>query len=248
MSDKTTDFGYQDVSWEDKPQRVKAVFDSVAGRYDLMNDLMSLGVHRIWKRFAVDLAAARSGESVLDLAAGTGDLAAALAPRVLPEGRLTLADYNGEMLTRGRDRMLDAGRVSGVEFVQADAESLPFADASFDLVTIAFGLRNVRDKAAALSSILRVLKPGGRLLVLEFSKPKGSLLRGLYDRYSFEVLPRLGAAVAGDADSYRYLAESIRRHPDQQTLLDMFEAAGYARCQVFNLSGGIVALHRGYRL
>ena len=248
MSDKTTHFGYQDVPWDEKPRRVKAVFDSVAGKYDVMNDLMSLGVHRAWKRYAVELAAVRPGEQVLDLAAGTGDLAAAMAPATRPDGRVVLADYNAEMLSRGRDRMLDEGLLQGLDYVQADAESLPFADQHFHCVTMAFGLRNVRDKQAALDSIFRVLKPGGRLLVLEFSQPVNPLLRRLYDRYSFDVLPRLGAAVAGDADSYQYLAESIRKHPGQEELKAMFDQAGFARTQYFNLSGGIVAVHRGYRI
>lgn len=242
-----THFGYQEVSWEDKPRRVEQVFDSVASRYDLMNDLMSMGVHRLWKRFAIDLAAVRPDEAVLDLAAGTGDLALAMAPRLGPRGQLILGDYNGNMLRLGRDRMIDRGHVD-VAYVQADAESLPFADDHFDVVTMAFGLRNVRDKDAALRSIYRVLKPGGRLLVLEFSKPLHPLLGKAYDAYSFSVLPRLGKLVADDADSYQYLAESIRKHPDQATLQAMFEAAGLERTQVFNLTGGVVALHRGYKL
>lgn len=243
----TTHFGFQDVGWDEKASRVEAVFDSVASRYDVMNDLMSMGVHRLWKRFAIDLAAVRKGESVLDLAAGTGDLALAMAPRVGPRGKLVLADYNGSMLTIGRDRMIDKG-FNASEFVQADAESLPFEDDSFDLVTIAFGLRNVRDKDAALRSIYRVLKPGGRLLVLEFSKPKNPLLAKAYDLYSFKVLPRMGEMVADDAESYQYLAESIRKHPDQATLQAMFIEAGFERTQVYNLTGGIVAIHRGYKL
>ena len=245
--DKTTHFGYEDVRWEDKARRVEQVFDSVAGRYDLMNDLMSMGVHRVWKRFAIGLAAVRPEDAVLDLAAGTGDLALAMAGRLGPRGRMTLADYNGNMLALGRDRMLNAGH-SDATFVQGDAEALLFADDSFDLVTMAFGLRNVRDKDAALASIYRVLRPGGRLLVLEFSKPRNPLLARAYDAYSFSVLPRLGQAVADDADSYRYLAESIRRHPDQDTLQGMFELAGFERTQVYNLTGGIVAVHRGYKL
>ncbi len=245
--EEKTHFGFQDVSWDEKPRRVEEVFDSVASRYDVMNDLMSMGVHRLWKRFAIDLAAVRSGEAVLDLAAGTGDLALAMAPRIGSRGQLVLADYNGNMLSIGRDRMIDKGFTES-RFVQADAESLPFEDDSFDLVTLAFGLRNVRDKDAALRSIYRVLKPGGRLLVLEFSKPNNPLLAKAYDMYSFKILPRMGEIVADDADSYQYLAESIRKHPDQATLQGMFVEAGFERTQVYNLTGGIVAIHRGYKL
>lgn len=244
---QTTHFGYQEVSWDEKASRVEEVFDSVASRYDVMNDLMSMGVHRLWKRFAIDLAAVRADEKVLDLAAGTGDLALAMAGRLEAKGQLVLADYNGNMLNVGRDRMLDKGYQQPT-FAQADAEALPFADDSFDLVTMAFGLRNVRDKDAALRSIYRVLKPGGRLLVLEFSKPKNPLLSKIYDTYSFRVLPKMGELVADDADSYRYLAESIRKHPDQDTLQSMFVDAGFERTQVYNLTGGIVAIHRGYKL
>lgn len=244
---QTTHFGYKEVGWDEKASRVEEVFDSVASRYDVMNDLMSMGVHRLWKRFAIDLTAVRSDEKVLDLAAGTGDLALAMAGRLGPKGQLVLADYNGNMLTIGRDRMLDKG-FQKPTYAQADAEALPFADDSFDLVTMAFGLRNVRDKDAALRSIYRVLKPGGRLLVLEFSKPKNPLLSKMYDTYSFRVLPKMGELVADDADSYRYLAESIRKHPDQDTLQSMFVNAGFERTQVYNLTGGIVAIHRGYKL
>ncbi len=247
MSNKTTHFGYSEVQWDDKASRVSQVFDSVASRYDIMNDLMSLGVHRAWKRFAVDLACVQSHEQVLDLAAGSGDLSLAMARRLGPRGQIVLADYNNAMLAQGRDRMLDAGHAERAEFVQADAECLPFADDSFDLITIAFGLRNVRDKARALASMHRVLKPGGRLLVLEFSKPVNPLLSKVYDTYSFEVLPRLGQAVANDAESYRYLAESIRMHPDQDSLRQMLDEAGFERTQYHNLTGGIVALHRGYK-
>ncbi len=247
MNDKTTHFGYAEVDWKDKASKVSQVFDSVAGRYDVMNDLMSMGVHRAWKRFAVDLACIQRNERVLDLAAGTGDLSAAMAPRLGARGQIVLADYNAAMLNQGRDRMLNEGRAERASFVQADAECLPFADESFDCITIAFGLRNVRDKARALESMFRVLKPGGRLLVLEFSKPGNPLLAKLYDTYSFEILPRLGQAVAKDADSYRYLAESIRMHPDQDSLQAMLDAAGFERTQYYNLSGGIVAVHRGYR-
>lgn len=247
MSNKTTHFGYNEVSWEDKPRKVSEVFDSVASRYDIMNDLMSLGVHRAWKRFAVDLACVQRHEQVLDLAAGSGDLSLAMARRLGPRGRIVLADYNASMLAEGRDRMLDHGHAERTAFVQADAEALPFADDSFDLITISFGLRNVRDKERALASMLRVLRPGGRLLVLEFSKPTNPALSRLYDTYSFEILPRLGQAVANDGESYRYLAESIRMHPDQDSLLQMLDAAGFERTQYYNLTGGIVAVHRGYK-
>jgi demethylmenaquinone methyltransferase/2-methoxy-6-polyprenyl-1,4-benzoquinol methylase len=248
MEHETTDFGFTDVPLADKARRVRQVFDSVAPRYDVMNDLMSLGLHRVWKRFAVELIAARPGECILDLAGGTGDLTRLLAPRVGPQGRLLLADINGAMLARGRDRLLDAGIAGNIDYVQLDAERLPLASQSLDAVIIGFGLRNVTDKQAALGEMHRVLKPGGRALVLEFSQPVLAPLKPLYDAYSFQVLPRLGRLIAGDADSYRYLAESIRRHPDQDTLLGMLHLAGFGRCQYFNLTGGIVAVHRGYRL
>ena len=243
---ETADFGYEQVPAADKARRVGEVFSSVAGRYDLMNDLMSLGVHRLWKRFVIDLAGVRAGERVLDVAGGTGDLTAAFAKQVGAGGLTVLTDINGAMLGQGRARLLDRG-VVGVPLAQADAECLPFADASFDLVTIGFGLRNVTDKDAALRSMLRVLKPGGRLLILEFSKPLNPTFAKLYDEYSFRVLPALGRLVANDEGAYRYLAESIRMHPDQQTLKGMMEDAGFARCQVYNLTGGIVAVHRGYK-
>lgn len=248
MEHDTTDFGFSEVPVAEKARRVRQVFDSVAPRYDLMNDLMSLGLHRVWKHLAVELAAVRPGERVLDLAGGTGDLTRLLAPRVGSAGRVLLADINGAMLARGRDRLLDAGVAGNVDFLQLDAERLPLADQSLDCVVIGFGLRNVTDKQAALTEMHRVLKPGGRALVLEFSRPVLPGLKPLYDAYSFQVLPRLGRLVAGDAASYRYLAESIRRHPDQDTLLSMLHAAGFERCQYFNFTGGIVAVHRGYRL
>ncbi|MDD3652005.1 bifunctional demethylmenaquinone methyltransferase/2-methoxy-6-polyprenyl-1,4-benzoquinol methylase UbiE [Immundisolibacter sp.] len=248
MEHDTTDFGFSEVPVAEKARRVRQVFDSVAPRYDLMNDLMSLGLHRVWKHLAVELAAVRPGERVLDLAGGTGDLTRLLAPRVGSAGRVLLADINGAMLARGRDRLLDAGVAGNVDFLQLDAERLPLADQSLDCVVIGFGLRNVTDKQAALCEMHRVLKPGGRALVLEFSRPVLPGLKPLYDAYSFQVLPRLGRLVAGDAASYRYLAESIRRHPDQDTLLSMLHAAGFERCQYFNFTGGIVAVHRGYRL
>ncbi|MGH8442092.1 MAG: class I SAM-dependent methyltransferase [Nevskiaceae bacterium] len=242
----TTDFGYETVPQADKARRVGAVFSSVAGRYDLMNDLMSLGVHRLWKRFVIELAGVRDGERVLDVAGGTGDLTAAFARQVGPGGLAVLTDINGAMLTQGRARLLDGGQV-GVPLAQADAQRLPFAEGSFDCVTIGFGLRNVTDKDAALRAMHGVLKPGGRLLVLEFSRPLNATLGRLYDEYSFRILPALGRFVANDEGAYRYLAESIRMHPDQQTLKGMMEAAGFTRCQVYNLSGGIVAVHRGFK-
>ncbi len=248
MSDDTTDFGYEKVPLGDKARRVRGVFDSVAGNYDLMNDLMSAGVHRLWKHFTLGLANLRPGQKALDVAGGTGDLSAGLARQVGSRGLVVLTDINGEMLARGRDRMLDEGRVGTVSCAQANAEKLPFADATFDCVTIGFGLRNVTDKSAALRSMRRVLKPGGQLLVLEFSKPAAPGLKPLYDTYSFRVLPWLGRVVAGDEASYRYLAESIRMHPDQETLLGMMREAGLENCRYHNLSGGIVAVHRGYRL
>ena len=245
----TTHFGYQQVPVGEKAKRVGEVFSSVAGNYDLMNDLMSLGIHRLWKRFAIDLADVRPGESVLDLAGGTGDLAAAFAKATGPEGRVVLADINNAMLVEGRDKLLDRGLMGDpLRFTQANAEALPFDDHSFDCITIAFGLRNVTDKEAALRSMRRGLKPGGRLLVLEFSKPTSAGLSRLYDQYSFKVLPMLGRYVAKDEAAYRYLAESIRMHPDQETLKGMMENAGLERCQVYNMTGGIVACHRGYRL
>lgn len=247
MSDKTTDFGFKQVPWEEKAQRVGAVFDSVADRYDLMNDLMSFGIHRLWKRFAIEQSGVRAGQRVLDLAGGTGDLAARLARRVGLRGLVTVADINAAMLNQGRARLLDQGVATNLEFVQADAERLPFASARFDCVSIGFGLRNVTDKPAALKEMFRVLRPGGRALVLEFSRPLAPGLKPLYDFYSFRVLPLIGQAVAHDADSYRYLAESIRMHPAQGELKRMMEQAGFEDCDYFNLSGGIVALHRGFR-
>jgi demethylmenaquinone methyltransferase / 2-methoxy-6-polyprenyl-1,4-benzoquinol methylase len=241
-----TDFGFQSVPRGQKAQRVRGVFDSVAGRYDLMNDLMSAGVHRLWKRFALQLTHLRPGQRALDVAGGTGDLSAAMARQVGADGLVILTDINAAMLARGRDRLIDAGMVGNVRCLQANAEKLPFADDSFHCVTIGFGLRNVTDKPAALRSMRRVLKPGGQLIVLEFSRPAAPL-RPLYDAYSFHILPRLGQLVAQDAASYRYLAESIRMHPDQETLKAMMQEAGLEDCQYHNLSGGIVAVHRGYK-
>jgi demethylmenaquinone methyltransferase / 2-methoxy-6-polyprenyl-1,4-benzoquinol methylase len=246
-NDKSTDFGYERVPRASKAGRVRDVFDSVADDYDLMNDLMSAGLHRVWKDFTLRLAAMRPGQRALDVAGGTGDLAAGLARQVGPRGLVVLADINEKMLARGRDRLIDAGAVGNVGFAQANAECLPFADASFDCVTIGFGLRNVTDKPAALASMRRVLKPGGQLLVLEFSHPSSGVLKPLYDAYSFRVLPLLGRIVARDQASYRYLAESIRMHPDQDTLLAMLRDAGLEDCCYHNLAGGIVAVHRGRR-
>jgi len=231
----------------EKARKVRGVFDSVASRYDVMNDLMSLGIHRAWKRFTVEKAALRPGMEVLDLAGGTGDLTALMAPRVAPGGKVVLSDINEAMLSRGRERMLDRGLAGDrVEYCLADAERLPFEGNRFDVVTIAFGLRNVTHKETALGEMFRVLKPGGQLLVLEFSRPVPALAPA-YDLYSFRVLPAIGKLVAGDADSYRYLAESIRMHPDQDTLRDMMAAQGFEDCRYHNLTGGIVALHRGWK-
>jgi len=245
MMTKTTDFGFRTVTEEEKARRVAGVFDSVASRYDLMNDLMSAGLHRLWKRFAVEQSGLRPGNRALDIAGGTADLALQFARRVGASGQVMLTDINAAMLARGRDRMLDAGMTAPA--VQCDAESLPFANDWFDCVSVAFGLRNMTHKERALAEMRRVLKPGGRVLVLEFSrvwKP----LQALYDAYSFRVLPLLGKLVANDADSYRYLAESIRVHPDQEQLKEMMQQAGFERVEYFNLSGGVAALHRGYRL
>lgn len=245
--DPTTHFGYRSVERDQKKSLVAGVFHSVAQRYDLMNDLMSGGVHRLWKRFTIEVSAVRPGQRVLDLAGGTGDLTAHFSRRVGRNGRVVLADINASMLQVGRDKLIDRGCVGNIDYVQADAELLPFPDHSFDCVTIGFGLRNVTDKDAALAAMQRVLKPGGRCLVLEFSKPRSALLGKLYDTYSFTALPVLGRLVAGDADSYRYLAESIRMHPDQDTLKSMMEQAGLTDCEYFNLTGGIVAVHRGLK-
>ena len=242
---KTVDFGYEKVSPAEKTARVRGVFDSVAGKYDIMNDLMSGGLHRLWKRFALSQTGLRPGQRALDVASGTGDLGAGVARQVGREGLAVLTDINREMLSRGRDRLIDRGLSKQVAFVIANAERLPFSDRSFDCVTIGFGLRNVTDKSAALASMRRVLRPGGRLLVLEFSKPTLEILKPAYDAYSFNILPRLGGIVAGDSASYRYLAESIRMHPDQPALADMLRAAGFDECRWHNLAGGIVALHVG---
>jgi demethylmenaquinone methyltransferase/2-methoxy-6-polyprenyl-1,4-benzoquinol methylase len=241
-----TDFGFEKVAWQDKAQRVRGVFDSVAGNYDLMNDLMSAGAHRLWKRFTLSCTNLRPGQRALDVAGGTGDLSLGMLRQVGAAGLVVLTDINREMLTRGRDRLIDAGHAENSRVAQANAECLPFKPGQFDCVTIGFGLRNVTDKPAALRSMRSMLKPGGQLIVLEFSQLAVPALQPLYDTYSFRVLPWLGQMVAGDAASYRYLAESIRKHPDQETLLGMMREAGLADCSYQNLSGGIVAVHRGY--
>ena len=246
-SQDTTDFGYATVGTDEKAGLVRGVFDSVATRYDIMNDLMSAGMHRLWKRFTVDQAAVRSGDVILDLAGGTGDLALRFARLVGETGRVVLADINLAMLEQGRRRLVDEGAAGNVSLVQVDAENLPFADGTFDCITIAFGLRNVTNKQAALESMHRVLRPGGKTMILEFSRP-ADLVKPAYDAYSFRVLPMLGKLVARDAASYQYLAESIRMHPDQETLLGMMQDAGFERCRYHNLMAGIVALHVGYRI
>jgi demethylmenaquinone methyltransferase/2-methoxy-6-polyprenyl-1,4-benzoquinol methylase len=245
--ERTTHFGYRDVPESQKHRLVGDVFRSVASKYDLMNDLMSLGVHRVWKAFAVDQCAPRRGQRVLDLAGGTGDLAARLAPRVGEAGEIIVADINDAMLDVGRGRLADRGIAGNVRFVRADAEALPFPSDYFDCIIIGFGLRNVTRQQRALESMFRVLKPGGRAVVLEFSKPVLPGLDKIYDAYSFGVLPWLGRVVAQDEDSYRYLAESIRKHPDQETLKAMMQQAGFERAEYHNLSGGIVALHKGFK-
>ena len=243
----TTHFGFTTVNRDDKVHLVRGVFDSVASRYDIMNDLMSVGIHRLWKRFTIELSAVRPGQTVLDIAGGTGDLSARFSTLVGAQGKVILADINASMLAVGRDKLLDAGAFGNLHMVQCDAQTLPFLDNSIDCITIAFGLRNVTDKQLALESMERVLKPGGRLLVLEFSKPTSALLQKVYDTYSFRILPMMGRLVANDEDSYRYLAESIRQHPDQETLLGMMEEAGFVDCQYHNMTGGIVAVHRGIK-
>ncbi len=245
--DNRIDFGYEQVPVGEKVHRVGKVFRSVAGRYDVMNDLMSFGLHRLWKRQTVGMARLRPGHRVLDLAAGTGDLSRLMADRIGPDGLVVMTDINDAMLARGRARMLDEGRVGNLQYALVNAESLPFPDRHFDRVTIGFGLRNVTDKNRALREMHRVLKPGGFALVLEFSRLYLKPLQPVYDTYSFQVLPRMGRLVAGDAESYRYLAESIRMHPDQETLRDMMQDAGMEDCDYTNLSGGVVAVHRGYR-
>lgn len=247
MSEKTTHFGYETVDAKEKAGRVAGVFHSVADNYDLMNDLMSAGIHRLWKHMTIEMSGVRKGHKVLDIAGGTGDLAAKFSKIVGSEGSVVLADINESMLKVGRDRLIDRGITENVTFSQADAQYLPFPDNTFNVITIAFGLRNVTDKNMALRSMLRVLKPGGKLLILEFSKPTSSLLAKIYDTYSFNVLPRLGKVFANDSDSYKYLAESIRMHPDQSTLLQMLDSAGFGNTNFHNMTGGVVALHRGIK-
>lgn len=243
----STHFGYKTVDKAEKAGKVADVFHSVAAKYDLMNDLMSGGVHRIWKRFTIELSGVRAGQKVLDIAGGTGDLTMKFSRLVGPEGQVILADINDSMLKVGRDKLIDKGIAGNVQLTQADAQFLPFADNTFDCITIAFGLRNVTDKDLALRSMLRVLKPGGRLLVLEFSKPSNPRLEKAYDAYSFSILPKLGKLITNDSDSYQYLAESIRMHPDQDTLKDMMADAGFAACEYHNMTGGVVALHKGIK-
>jgi demethylmenaquinone methyltransferase/2-methoxy-6-polyprenyl-1,4-benzoquinol methylase len=244
---ENTHFGFKQVPAAEKAGHVARVFHSVAAKYDLMNDLMSGGIHRLWKQFTIEMSGVRRGQRVLDIAGGTGDLAAKFSRIVGSEGLVVLADINESMLNVGRDKLTDSGVAGNLVFTQADAQFLPFADNSFDCITIAFGLRNVTDKELALRSMLRVLKPGGRLLVLEFSKPTNDALSKAYDLYSFKILPKIGQLVAGDEDSYRYLAESIRMHPDQETLKGMMDEAGFINTSFHNLTGGIVALHKGFK-
>ncbi|SEG81895.1 bifunctional demethylmenaquinone methyltransferase/2-methoxy-6-polyprenyl-1,4-benzoquinol methylase UbiE [Marinobacterium lutimaris] len=250
MSEKkkdTIDFGYQEVPVEEKVKRVAGVFHSVAGKYDLMNDLMSGGIHRLWKRLTIEQSGARAGMKILDIAGGTGDLTLKFSRIVGPTGGVVLADINDSMLKVGRDKLINAGAAGNIEYVQANAECLPFEDNTFDIITIAFGLRNVTDKDAALASMNRVLKPGGKLMVLEFSKTNNPLLTKAYDFYSFNVLPQMGRVIANDSESYRYLAESIRMHPDQETLKQMMANAGFVNCRYQNMTGGVVALHTGIK-
>lgn len=244
---ETTHFGFKTVATTEKAGKVAQVFHSVAAKYDLMNDLMSFGIHRVWKRFTIDCSGVRRGQKVLDLAGGTGDLAAKFSRIVGEQGEVVLADINDSMLKIGREKLRNLGVIGNINYVQANAEALPFPDNHFDCITIAFGLRNVTDKDKALRSMYRVLKPGGRLLVLEFSKPLLEPLNKAYDAYSFHILPKIGELVAHDSESYRYLAESIRMHPDQETLKSMMDDAGFENTTYFNLTGGIVALHRGYK-
>ncbi|AWF40485.1 bifunctional demethylmenaquinone methyltransferase/2-methoxy-6-polyprenyl-1,4-benzoquinol methylase UbiE [Proteus mirabilis] len=247
QSKETTDFGFQTVDKDEKQTMVAKVFHSVASKYDLMNDLMSFGIHRVWKRYTIEASGVRRNQRVLDLAGGTGDLTAKFSRLVGENGEVVLADINDSMLKMGRDKLRDHGIVGNVSYVQANAEELPFPDDYFDCITISFGLRNVTDKAKALRSMFRVLKPGGRLLVLEFSKPVLDPLSKIYDAYSFHILPRIGQVIVNDADSYRYLTESIRMHPDQETLKGMMEEAGFDQVSYTNMTGGIVALHKGFK-
>jgi len=244
---KNFDFGYERVTEEEKTEKVGAVFDSVSQKYDLMNDLMSLGLHRFWKRFAMMHTGLTEGMSALDVAGGTGDLASSLCQQVGKKGTVVLTDINFNMLINGRSKLLDQGKLNQINLIQSNAESLPFVNDSFDCITIGFGLRNITNKEKALASIMQVIKPGGRLLILEFSKPN-ELISPFYDFYSFNMLPKLGDWVVNDADSYQYLAESIRMHPDQKKLKAMMETIGFSNCEYINLTGGIVALHIGYKI
>ena len=245
--DKTTHFGYKEVPTKDKEKLVKGVFDSVASNYDLMNDVMSFGIHRLWKQYAIDIANVKKGDAILDLASGTGDLIKLYHKKIGNSGRIVSSDINEAMLDEGKRNLINSG-VLGIEFVQANAEKLPFEDNSFDLVSIAFGLRNVTDKDKALSEMSRVLKPGGILIVLEFSKTTNPVLEKIYDAYSFNLIPKFGSWFAGDEDSYQYLAESIRKHPDQETLKQMIIDAGFDMCEYQNLTGGVVAIHKGIKV
>jgi demethylmenaquinone methyltransferase/2-methoxy-6-polyprenyl-1,4-benzoquinol methylase len=247
MDKETTDFGYKQVPLEEKTNLVEKVFSSVASKYDIMNDLMSLGIHRIWKKIAIQHCALRAGQKVLDLAGGTGDLTAACAQEVGANGQVILADINAEMLAAGRQKLINRGKIQNIQYLQLNAETLPFSDNHFDCIIIGFGLRNVTQKHLALQEMHRVLKPGGRTIILEFSKPTNSHLRNVYDLYSFNVLPILGKIVANDADSYKYLAESIRMHPDQEHLKAMLLDAGFAQISYQNLTGGICAIHKGFK-
>ena len=248
MAEKeTTHFGYTTVEKSEKVDKVADVFHSVAAKYDLMNDLMSGGIHRLWKQFTIEASCARKGHKILDIAGGTGDLAAKFSKIVGDNGQVILADINNSMLCVGRDKLTDKGIMGNIDYVQANAECLPFPDNHFDCITIAFGLRNVTDKDMAMRSMYRILKPGGRLLVLEFSKPTNELLEKIYDGYSFNILPKIGELITNDSESYQYLAESIRMHPDQETLKDMMTEAGFDQCEYHNMTGGIVALHKGLK-
>jgi len=248
MKKGKTHFGFREVDENKKESLVADVFSSVASKYDVMNDVMSFGIHRIWKKIALNQTGLKKGQSALDVAGGTGDLTYYLSQQVGPTGKIIISDINPDMLEQGRQRLLDRGVAGNVEFVEANAEDLPFDDNQFHCITIAFGLRNVTSQSKALASMYRVLKPGGRLLVLEFSKPVIPGLNTAYDFYSFNVLPKMGKLIANDSESYQYLAESIRMHPDQQTLKGMMQEAGFERCTFHNMSGGIVALHKGFKL
>jgi demethylmenaquinone methyltransferase/2-methoxy-6-polyprenyl-1,4-benzoquinol methylase len=247
MKDDTTHFGFEKVPFKDKVKRVAAVFDGVAPSYDVMNDAMSFGMHRVWKKITVDLLKARPGEHILDLAAGTGDLTRAIAKRVGTTGKIIASDINPNMLEKAREKCLDTGVFNNIDFVVADAQELPFDNNTFDAITMGFGLRNVTEPGKALSEMSRVLKPGGRVFVLEFSKPAYAWLQKLYDQYSFKVIPKLGAWIANDEASYQYLVESIRMHPDQETLKSLFLSSGFDAADYMNITGGIVAIHRGYK-